>query len=719
MTSKNSFFKLMKEDLRQQLWCIVLSCIVFLLPLPIYVGMMLSNDHGLYDITLDLAGAMSKENFWLIMVTVFGALVCAVSGFGYLFSKKKVDFFHSLPVKRERLFAVRYLNGVLIYLVPYLAMLLINVVIIAVNGKMKTAIWSVLLEGLVVHLLGFLVLYTVFILCVTMVGNIVVFFAVSGWMLSITLVALLLYTWFEEQFFDTYSFMGDAFAERIYSLRFLCPGYFYFVEVFEARGDTLLWQQLLYVIVLIVIALVVYRIRSSEGAGKAIAFPVLKPVIRVSIEVLAGGCLGMMFYNAADSNQAFPGWMIFGVVLGVVLSHILVQSVFYYDVRKCLKGKLSMLACVAVTAGFVLIMRYDVFGYDTYLPKEKKIESVGIEVNDLDGYRGAYIYTLEGGKHVSEVEDMKLTDISAIYPYLEALVADSEAYYDYDSELNKWNSATKEQGVAYISVRVVYRLKNGKEVYRDYMAKGLREDLFRSVFESEEFKETHYADVYTVQPEQLQFVTVRHAMSEVSMNLSLAEKEQLLQLLRSDITAQTLSEKLHTLPVAILELYAEVPDSMERGLTYNNSHTVPLYASCAGTLNFLAERGFTATKEYQWTGGERMRVRLPEEIYKGLYDDNATYYDMNWEKYSYAWEQKVAVVEDWSYGNRYIPVEPEDFARLYALCSWESLYDYGEPRETHWNDYRVEVDIPIDGYNNYNTYVFVVDRSEDLSFLYD
>ena len=114
-----------------------------------------------------------------------------------------------------------------------------------------------------------------------------------------------------------------------------------------------------------------------------------------------------------------------------------------------------------------------------------------------------------------------------------------------------------------------------------------------------------------------------------------------------------------------------------------------------------------------------MRVRLPEEIYNGLYDDNATYYDMNWEKYSYTWEKKVAVVEDWSYGNRYIPVELEDFARLYALCSWESLYDYGEPTETNWNDYRVEVDIPIDGYNNYNTYVFVVDRSEDLSFLYD
>jgi ABC-2 type transport system permease protein len=182
--------------------------------------------------------------------------------------------------------------------------------------------------------------------------------------------------------------------------------------------------------------------------------------------------------------------MIFGIVLGVVLSHILVQSVFYYDIRKCLKGKLSMLACVAVTAGFVLIMRYDVFGYDTYLPKEKKIESVGIEVNNLDGYRGAYIYTLEGGKRVSEVEDMKLTDISAIYPYLESLIADNEAFCEYINDDSKSTSATMGDVERYSSVRVVYRLKNGKEVYRSYMAKGMREDLFRPVFESGEFNET-------------------------------------------------------------------------------------------------------------------------------------------------------------------------------------------------------------------------------------
>ena len=42
MTSRSSFFKLMKEDLRQRLWTIVLAAIVFLLPVPIYIGMQIS-----------------------------------------------------------------------------------------------------------------------------------------------------------------------------------------------------------------------------------------------------------------------------------------------------------------------------------------------------------------------------------------------------------------------------------------------------------------------------------------------------------------------------------------------------------------------------------------------------------------------------------------------------------------------------------------------------
>ena len=731
MTSRNSFFKLMKEDLRQRLWTIVLACIAFLLPIPIALGMMISNyrPNDYYSLVRDLAYPLGGESAWLAIVTIVGAVICAVSGFGYLFSKKKVDFFHSLPVKREKLFAVRYVNGVLIYLVPYLVMILISFALIAVSGHFESLIFTSALEGLAVHVLGYLTVYTTLILCVTFVGNIVVFFAVSGWTFGITLVVLSLYTWFEEMFFYTYSYLGDSLEERLYSLRFLCPGYFYAYQIITPEVS-MLFQQLVYTVVLLVIALLVYRVRPSDGAGKAIAFPILKPILRISIEILAGGCIGMLFFNMADNGTGVPGWMLFGVVLGVVLSHMLVESIFHYDIRKCFADKLSMVACVAVTIGFVLVMRYDVFGYDKYLPKEKKIESVAIEINGLDGYRNVYYYGDTGATYVEEIYEMELTNITAVYPYLESLVEDSEIYYK-NRELLLATGDVSYKNSSHVSVNVAYRLKSGKTIYRNYMANGIREELFAPVFENEEYKRSHYADVYTLPIEDLGLVTPRYAMNEQIMNLTLPEREEFMAALQRELSAQTLKEKLNTLPVAIVTLsvvsrYQEYDyngDVWTR--EYNQNHEIPIYASFTETLRFLVDRGFTAEAEYAWTGEERMWLELPNERLKEaesaeVYEVGVDYNDEV--DYFLIGDEKIAVEQEiWNhdYGYGTVKVAPEDWEKLYEFCQWQDLYDYCGPTESVSEYYKVYLEVPLDGYNNYNTYRFYIDGDADLSFLFD
>lgn len=735
MTSRSSFFKLLKEDLRQRLWTIILAAIVFILPVPIYIAMEISRYGGnlsetaMLNFARRLASPMGVDSIWMVLVTIVGALICAVNGFGYLFSKKKVDFFHSLPVKRETLFAVRYINGVLIYLVPYLVMILVSFAIIALSGNFAWAVVTVTAKGLLVHLLGYLTIYTMLVLCVTFVGNIVVFFAVSGWTFGITLVTVLIYSWFEEQFFDTFSYMGDVYTERIHALRFLCPGYFYAMAVSDVSVSLLL-QQLAFTVVAAIITLLIYRVRSSEGAGKAIAFPLLKPVIRISVELLAGALMGMMFFNMADNSRSFPGWMLFGIVLGVVLSHMLVQSIFHFDVRKCFAEKLSMFACIGVTVAFALIMRYDVFGYDEYLPKAKRIESVAIDLQNLDSRRSDYLYDDGKIRWMNESEEMELTDIGAVYPYLEVLVEDSAIYADgLDPALvYSYND--------FLRVEVTYRLKNGKTVQRCYRVNGMREDLFTPIFESYEYKKVHYGDIYSIPSSLLKSVIVRCAMNTCVMELSQPEKDELMTVLNRELAAMTLEEKLHTRPVAILDLTVG-PMSVEgrNGNYYVDdwnvySNELPIYASYTETLRFLKERGFVTDAEYEWTGEERMRVRLPELAYKEdsmYYETGEVYYttgDVEVTEYVLAGEMKemmstVAYPEDWDYGENMIPVKEEDFERLYALCAWEPLCRYGDPTEDIYENYRVYLDVPLDGYNNYETFNFFVPKDADLSFLFD
>lgn len=705
MTSKSSFFKLMREDLRQRLWTIVLAFVVFVLPVPIAIAMIVT---GRNNSVAELPWILQTRNIWFTIVTVTGALICAVSGFGYLFSKKKVDFFHSLPVKREIYFIIRYINGVFIYLVPYLVMLMVSFLIIAASGNFSTELLCTAMQGLLVHFQGYLIVYTTFILCVIAAGNLVVFFAVSGWCFGITAITVLLYDSFEQTFFHTYSYLSDSYSERMHFLRFLSPGYFYNSTVLEP-GASMLLQELLCTAILFAAALLLYRIRPSEGAGKAIAFPVLKPVFRASAVVLAGSCIGLLFYHMADAQEKVPGWMIFGTLLGALLSHMFVESVYHYDIRKCFANKLSLLACAVVSVAFVLLMRYDVAGYDRYLPDRKKLASVAIEIPGFEGYDGIPKYVeQEGYKGIVEVNginEMKLTEPETVYPYLEALIKDTEGY---------WNGARKEYGKReWFKVWVAYRLKNGKTVYREYYSAGLREELLAPVFESPEYKQCQYAGVYTIPPEALQMVVAQYAMNQVTMTLSREEKEKLLEILRKELGGLTLEEKRESLPAALLTLNVLVEQEDEKGQKRKSTAKIgiPLYTSYTETLQFLEARGFSLEKDYQWTGNEKMELYWsdPEEYMKsveGYYSDDGSFQMTG--GYDY----------DADYSRKGMDIGQEDWQAVYELCDWERLWDYGYEgtgREYH----RLVLDIPVPGYNSYERYSFRLDKDVDLSFLFD
>lgn len=201
-----------------------------------------------------------------------------------------------------------------------------------------------------------------------------------------------------------------------------------------------------------------------------------------------------------------------------------------------------------------------------------------------------------------------------------------------------------------------------------------------------------------------------------------------MSILRRELMAQTLEEKLDTLPVAIVTVtvrYETVYYTVDGQKKINESlqnHELPVYVSYTETLRFLEERGFSAEKQYQWTGEERMRLVIPDELAKqGIAEEAAAWawedavvYDAD----GYALEKAAAITEDWSYGSNTIPVAAKDWKRVYALCRWEELYHYN-PLAGYAEDYVVYLDIPVDGYNNYETYVFVIDRSADLSFLWE
>ena len=141
MTSKGLFFKYMRENTKQRLWSVALTALLcfFLFPVltALETSIMLRPDNLSKDLSVEAALAEAKlkltnemlhmysiQNAMLAFILIVTAVVLAASGFSYLHSKKKTDFFHSLPISREMLYTVTCLDGILYLAVPYLVFLL-------------------------------------------------------------------------------------------------------------------------------------------------------------------------------------------------------------------------------------------------------------------------------------------------------------------------------------------------------------------------------------------------------------------------------------------------------------------------------------------------------------------------------------------------------------------------------------------------------------------
>ena len=188
MTSRSSFFNLLKEDFRRRLWTFILASLVFFGTFPIVFTMMLQDWVTNYTNNTYLTEAQILEriamyvsdftglNVWLALVTCVGAVICGISGFAYLHSKKQMDFYHSLPVKREQLFAVRFVNGLLIYVIPYVISILYVYLICTIFGVMSMRIFLDAMFGFFWNLMGYIILYLSTIIAMVLTGKLVIAF---------------------------------------------------------------------------------------------------------------------------------------------------------------------------------------------------------------------------------------------------------------------------------------------------------------------------------------------------------------------------------------------------------------------------------------------------------------------------------------------------------------------------------------------------------------
>lgn len=503
MTSKISFYKLCKEDLRRRIWMLALSALGSFLALP--VSFLIANKEYTYRIERmadrELIPSILRRDYLTFLtshglltegcVLFFGALIVGIFGFCFLFSKKHTDLYHALPVKRERFFLVVWLNGLLIWLVPMVLSMLLTILFmlpglftygsISYLGDLVGAACLVML----LYLCAFLLVYHFAILCVMLCGNLlntISFLALLGTLSGVLYGLIYLCS---DQFLRNFSRLSFSFTKiawlspllqapellseagnRLYNL-FLPIGSERYLYTDRGFLDTtsflfLLCSALFMLCLFWIAALLLYRRRPSELAENGVHYGIMGHFLRIYAGIV-GGVSGFLLFRLI-LNATDYGWMIFGMLLCGILAFGAVNMILQMNFRTFFSHRIELFASLLLCSLALLFFVKDLSGFAKRLPDKEAIAGMHFSLTYEDQYnneqsRNAYLDT----------------DADRIYPLLSALAKP-------DRDLS---------GSTMLFPVTVY-LKNGQRFYRNYTLTMAEMEYIRPLLENESYKETFY-----------------------------------------------------------------------------------------------------------------------------------------------------------------------------------------------------------------------------------
>ncbi len=498
MTSKISLSKLIREDLRHRTWQIVLSFLVQLLFGPLALMLAISTTSYSSYYTTGENEYRTVASFFgsyysmiLVIIAFVGALIVALAGYNYLFSRRMTDLYHSVPVSRTRLFFSKYLTGLLVWAVPALCGFLVTFLIAMTRigfsgiGGRNLEVWARAFRALAGETFSFFAIYHLLLLAIMLSGtifNTLVNTVLLGFDAAITYGIFYMIC---DNYFDTFVDPCVSFQNVAWLSQPIAAGAIAGIEVFEL-GPVFLIGSFAVMILNLVLAVILNKKRASEQAETGVELKPLAAFLRILNTILAGILGGIALAFLTDDNVV---WILIGIVLASVLTYGIIDIIHQRAFRAFFSHKVIMAICVASTILIYLCIRGDWIGYDTYLPMRSNITSANLVVRnfmepygltfDEQGfpqsydYRNSYVVDSNEGTHV--------TDADSIYQLLESATAYEEV------RTGKYDAPDFVAGM-YITVNRRLRC----DYTRFYQLQGDAIPALKKIIETDSYREANY-----------------------------------------------------------------------------------------------------------------------------------------------------------------------------------------------------------------------------------
>lgn len=342
-----------------------------------------------------LSNLQELINVLVLPISILYIFCYCWNAFGYMQSRRSVDLFHALPIRRRPLLMGSYMAGLVTLYVP-LAVSLGVVQIICGAYHLAFPISPLLfLEtfGLCALILTACYTFTAFFVVVTgtLVDTAISILAVAvGWPLlccAVDQTMILFLPGYVSRLPDmVYTALcpyGAAFT--IFHMNWItyadavqlsAPDFF-----FEVSTGFLVWW-VCFTVFFLAATILCYSRRKSECAENNHSFPVIRGAVRFLVSTMGGLGLAAILGMMMNYNSCYLA----GIVVGSLGVHIVFQAISGRGFRKFWKTVPAYVLTLAVSLGFLYTLYEGGLGYVTRIPDPEQVVKVDFSIED--GLRG-------------------------------------------------------------------------------------------------------------------------------------------------------------------------------------------------------------------------------------------------------------------------------------------------------------------------------------------
>ena len=648
MISRRSYWTKWLENIKRRGWTFVLCAAVMLLLGPVFLSVNLT---GVYN--GGAFGSQTSEEMDLMMRTafvshigfsqiwvfpaLFFAVLFAVQGFCWLYSRQKMDLYMSVPVSSVKRYVMIWGNGIVCYAGLSFTGLLLCWATGAVFGVMSCYAAAQSMAAWAFQMLAFLAMYHVSLVAVMLTGNVLTALLGCAVLFSYEPAMRILYNHLKTMFYYSYC---SADAERMMRLPWLSP-FAGTLDLFERvcyrdgylvgvpGPGGLTWQFGIQTGLLVICAASagifaywLYRKRKTESYHRSVAFSPLAAVLELALLVPFGMAAGMAVAKMSGDSGVF---LFGGCLLGTVCGHAMIRLVYKRELKEVLGGKAVFAVSLTAAACFLGLFRFDWTGYDSYIPASREVRAVSVSLESDYSAFGNYEEPLWESGSVDMEEELLEKMASENTETIESVLWLAKKWRDKgmpgtvrDFEAGADTGYISEGAGKNENLRrwvVCYTMQGGRKVYRRFFADmEADQDKIDIIMKDPSYQRVRYQIFSPMFEERLGEMKISFADGRTE-TLYTAEKGELLEALRTDFRQYGYSLISDSIPEG--KICFELKNK-EGGQDSTRIWEYPLYKSFEKTGEVLARNGIEV-RDWQtlYCADEVDEIRISYYHYEG------------------------------------------------------------------------------------------------------